>query len=185
MSKIDFVNPYFELKRNCVKEIRRMLSTFGTVELDTINPLQVTTDKGETVIEKLVMEDNKVVLYDETGRGYFVSNLLGFISLTEVYNRLYDYYHEEVEIDNYIDELYDMCINEDVDDIDEIFSDTIEIKTYHLDEESIDDGADDDCEDSYVMLRRYSVTYKNEKFTVRLYYGDNTRTVEHCEVTLD
>lgn len=186
MRKKDYALEYFNLKKECLGEIKRMLSTFGTVELDTTNPLQVTTDRGETVIEKLVMEDDKVVLYDETGKGYFVCNLLGFISLTEVYNRLYDYYHEEVEIDNYIDELYDMCIDKDVDEIDEVFSDTIEIKTYCLDEESIKDGiGDDDCEDSYVMLRRYSVTYKKEKFTVRLYYGDNTRTVEHCEVTLD
>ena len=186
MEKKDYALEYFRMKQRCTDDIRYMLSSFGTVEFDTANPLQVTTDRGETVIERISIEDEKIVLYDETGRGYFICNLLGFISLTVIYDRLYEYYHEEIEIDNYADELYDMCINKDVDEIDEVFSDTIEIKTYCLDEESIDDGiGDDDSEDSYVMLRRYSVTYKKEKFTVRLYFGDNTRTVEHCDVTLD
>lgn len=186
MEKKTYALDYFRLKQKCTDDIKNMLSSFGTVEFNTAEPVQVTTDRGETVIERIVMEDNKVVLYDENGRGYFISNLLGFISLTVIYDRLYEYYHEEIDIDNYADELYDMCIDKDVDEIDVVFSETSGVTSYFCDEESIKDGVgDDDDDDQYVMLRRYSVTYKKEKFTVRLYYGDNTRVVTYCDVTLD
>lgn len=48
-------------------------------------------------------------------------------------------------------------------------------------DEKIDDGLDD-CEDTYLMLQLYELTMEDTTFTIRLYYGNNTREVTYYTV---
>lgn len=44
-------------------------------------------------------------------------------------------------------------------------------------DEKIDDGCDDEGEDTYVMMRSYDIKKGDKLFYLRLYYGDCTMTV--------
>lgn len=65
--------------------------------------------------------------------------------------------------------------------LEEIVDELSTLGRLRFQDEKIDDGLDD-CEDTYLMLQLYELTMEGETFTIRLYYGNNTREVTYYTI---
>ena len=65
--------------------------------------------------------------------------------------------------------------------LEEIVEELSTLGRLRFQDEKIDDGLDD-CEDTYLMLQLYELTIEDTTFTIRLYYGNNTREVTYYTI---
>lgn len=65
--------------------------------------------------------------------------------------------------------------------LEEIVDELSTLGRLRFQDEKIYDGLDD-CEDTYLMLQLYELTMEGETFTIRLYYGNNTREVTYYTI---
>lgn len=76
--------------------------------------------------------------------------------------------------ETFVDEIYD-----GVTDTEEILTEIVG-KNVSMYDSKIDDGADDDEDDNYVMCDCFSTD--DDSITIRIYYGDETRVIGCVDV---
>lgn len=83
--------------------------------------------------------------------------------------------------DKFIEEVQDLLAQNDGNDVSEVEEQLSTLGSLHHDDECIDDGADG--EDDYVMKRVMTLSSAGVSCVVRMYFGNNTKTMGYYSVS--